>query len=84
MRLGEQGCSIVNKNSLAYKLYKTDLIFERHRHRFEFFNSYIPEFEKHGFLFSSFSNDKEKTVEIAEIPSHPFFIGVQFHPEFNS
>jgi CTP synthase len=41
-------------------------------------------FEKAGYKFSAFSADKEKTVEIAEIPSHPFYIGVQFHPEFNS
>jgi CTP synthase len=41
-------------------------------------------FEKAGYKFTAFSNDKEKTVEIAEIPSHPFFVGVQYHPEFNS
>jgi CTP synthase len=84
MRLGEQQCVINDKSSLAYKLYKTDIIGERHRHRWEFNNSYIPLFEKAGFKFTAFSNDKEKTVEIAEIPSHPFFFGVQFHPEFNS
>jgi CTP synthase len=57
---------------------------ERHRHRWEFNNQYIPLFEKAGFKFTAFSNDKEKTVEIAEIPNHPFFIGVQYHPEFTS
>ena len=84
MRLGEQQCVINDKNSLAYKIYKTDTVGERHRHRWEFNNKYAPLFEKAGYHFTAFSNDKEKTVEIAEIPSHPFFIGVQFHPEFNS
>jgi CTP synthase len=60
------------------------MIAERHRHRWEFNNQYIPIFEKAGYKFTAFSNDKEKTVEIAEIPSHPFFFCVQFHPEFNS
>ncbi|MDR0674726.1 MAG: CTP synthase [Mycoplasmataceae bacterium] len=84
MRLGEQQCVITDKNSLAYKLYKVDMVGERHRHRWEFNNSYIPLFEKAGFKFTAFSNDKEKTVEMAEISNHPFFFGVQFHPEFNS
>jgi CTP synthase len=65
-------------------LYKADIVGERHRHRWEFNNSYIPLFEKAGFKFTAFSNDKEKTVEMSEIPSHPFFFGAQFHPEFNS
>ncbi|MDR1235341.1 MAG: CTP synthase [Mycoplasmataceae bacterium] len=84
MRLGEQQCVITDKNSLAYKLYKSDMVGERHRHRWEFNNQFIPIFEKAGFKFTAFSNDKERTVEMAEIPDHPFFFGVQFHPEFNS
>jgi CTP synthase len=60
------------------------MVGERHRHRWEFNNSYIPLFEKAGYKFTAFSNDKEKTVEMAEIPAHPFFFAVQFHPEFNS
>lgn len=84
MRLGEQQCVIANKDSLAYRVYKSEMIGERHRHRWEFNNHYIPLFEKAGYKFTAFSNDKEKTVEIAEIPNHPFFVGVQYHPEFNS
>jgi CTP synthase len=84
MRLGEQKCTITSKESLAFKLYKSNIIGERHRHRYEFNNSYIPQFEAAGYRFTAFSTDNERTVEIAEIPSHPFFIGVQYHPEFNS
>jgi CTP synthase len=84
MRLGEQNCTIVSKDSLAYKLYKANVIGERHRHRYEYNNSYIPLFEAAGYRFTAFSTDNERTVEIAEIPTHPFFIGVQYHPEFNS
>lgn len=85
MRLGEQKCNLTNKNTMAYKLYKNTTIFERHRHRWEFNNNYISDFEKQGFVFSAFSADKEKTVEIIELSNklHPFFFGVQYHPEFN-
>ncbi len=82
MRLGTYPCNI-KKNTLAYKIYSKNIIFERHRHRYEFNNKYIPLFEKAGMRISGF-NKKDKLVEIVEIPSHPFFIGVQFHPEFNS
>ncbi len=82
MRLGNYPCSI-KKNTLAYRIYSKTLILERHRHRYEFNNEYISRFEKAGMRISGF-NKKDKLVEIVEIPSHPFFIGVQFHPEFNS
>lgn len=82
MRLGNYPCNI-KKNTLAFKIYSKSLIHERHRHRYEFNNTYLESFEKAGMKISGF-NQKDKLVEIVEIPSHPFFIGVQFHPEFNS
>jgi len=82
MRLGAMPCQIAI-NSLAAKLYGAFVIKERHRHRFEFNNNYREKFEKAGFVFSGTSPDG-KLVEIIEIPSHPFFIACQFHPEFMS
>ncbi len=82
MRLGAYPCSI-KKDSLAEKIYGTTDISERHRHRFEFNNMYISEFEKAGMSFSG-TNPNIGLVEIVELPSHPFFIGVQFHPEYKS
>lgn len=82
MRLGNYPCYI-KKNTLAYKIYSKSIVFERHRHRYEFNNDYLERFQKSGMIISGF-NKKDKLVEIVEIPSHPFFIGVQFHPEFNS
>lgn len=82
MRLGNYPCSI-KKNTLAERIYGKALIYERHRHRYEFNNRYLQVFEKAGMRISGF-NKKDKLVEIVEISSHPFFIGVQFHPEFNS
>ncbi|MEF3280190.1 MAG: CTP synthase [Elusimicrobiota bacterium] len=82
MRLGNYPCSI-KKGTLAYRIYEKTTILERHRHRFEFNNIYIQKFEKKGMKISGF-NSKDKLVEIIEYKNHPFFIGVQFHPEFNS
>ena len=82
MRLGAWPCSI-EKNTLAYKLYGKQNITERHRHRYEFNNKYRQIFEKHGMVFSGVSPDN-KLVEIIELPSHPFFIATQAHPEFKS
>ncbi|MBP7796251.1 MAG: CTP synthase [Elusimicrobiales bacterium] len=82
MRLGNYPCTI-KKNTLAYKIYGKTLIQERHRHRFEFNNNYIRVFEAKNMAISGF-NRKDKLVEIIELKKHPFFIGVQFHPEFNS
>jgi CTP synthase len=82
MRLGAYPCKI-RKNTLAYKAYKTDLISERHRHRFEVNNSYREALEQKGMLFSGTSPDGS-LVEIAEIPGGAWFLGCQFHPEFKS
>ncbi|CAG0972472.1 MAG: CTP synthase [Bacteroidetes bacterium] len=82
MRLGAYPC-ILTENSLAHNIYKRTEISERHRHRYEFNNQYLPEFEQAGMIASGL-NPKLSLVEIVEIPSHPFFIGVQFHPEYKS
>lgn len=84
MRLGGYPCAL-KKDSLAEKLYKKALIIERHRHRYEINQHYIPALENAGVLISGKSKDK-KLVEMIELPlsMHPFFIGCQFHPEFTS
>ncbi len=82
MRLGAYDCQI-KENTLAHRIYKSDLISERHRHRFEFNNEYLHDFVNAG-MINSGMNTKAHLVEIVEIPSHPFFIGVQFHPEYKS
>jgi CTP synthase len=82
MRLGAYPCKIYN-NTLAAKIYGNELISERHRHRYEFNSKYLDAFEKAGMIASGVNPDSE-LVEIVEIPSHPFFIGVQFHPEYKS
>jgi CTP synthase len=82
MRLGAYPCKI-KKNALAYKLYKKILIYERHRHRYEFNNKYKKLFEKKGMIFSGIYPKKD-LVEIIELKNHPYFIAVQFHPEFKS
>ncbi len=82
MRLGAFACKLAPK-SLALKVYKKSLISERHRHRFEFNNKYKDLFEKHG-LRATGVNEERNLVEIVENVNHPWFIGVQFHPEFKS
>lgn len=82
MRLGAYRCDL-EKGSLAEKLYKHEHISERHRHRFEFNNSYLEQFENAG-MKAVGKNPDNNLVEIVEVPSHPFFIGVQFHPELKS
>ncbi len=82
MRLGTYPCSI-KPGTLAEKIYGTDKIDERHRHRFEFNNAYKERIEEAGMVCSGTSPDG-RLVEIVEIPSHPFFIAGQFHPEFKS
>jgi CTP synthase len=59
------------------------MVYERHRHRYEFNNSYKDNFSKRGIRFSGLNQDLN-LVEIVELPNHPWFIGVQFHPEFKS
>lgn len=82
MRLGLYDCKIV-PNTLASKAYKAEKIQERHRHRYEVNNELLPRLEKKGLIVSGI-NPQRKLVEIAEIADHPFFLGVQFHPEFLS
>ena len=82
MRLGAYPCEI-KKDSLAHKIYGTTQISERHRHRWEFNNKYITDFEKAG-LIPSGKNPATGLVEIVELKDHPFFIGVQYHPELKS
>ncbi len=82
MRLGRQPCQLA-LGTQANRLYGAFIINERHRHRYEFNNEYREEFEKAGFVFSGASPDG-KLVEVIEIPSHPFFVACQFHPEFQS
>ena len=82
MRLGAYACYLA-KNSLAERIYGDNLISERHRHRYEFNNAYLEEMEAAG-LKASGRNPDTGLVEIVEIPEHPFFIGVQFHPELKS
>jgi CTP synthase len=82
MRLGAYPCRI-QKDTLAYKAYGTENIFERHRHRYEFNNEYRGILEEKGMVISGTSPDKN-LVEIVELKDHPWFLGCQFHPEFKS
>jgi CTP synthase len=82
MRLGLYPCQIL-PGSKAAELYKTDLIHERHRHRYEFNNDYRQQFENAGMVFSGISPDGV-LVEMAELSDHPFMMAAQFHPEFLS
>jgi len=82
MRLGSYQCKI-EKGTLAYKIYGKSNIQERHRHRYEFNNTYMEAYKKAGMIMSGINPDSG-LVEIVELPNHPFFIGVQFHPEYKS
>jgi len=82
MRLGAYSCK-VKKNSLAYKVYGKVLISERHRHRYEFNNKYKKLLKKNGLVFSG-TYTKKNLIEMIELKNHPYFIAVQFHPEFKS
>ena len=82
LRLGAYPC-VLAKDSLAHKVYGTDQISERHRHRYEVNNYYREDLEKNGMLLSGLSPDG-RIVEMCEIPSHPWFIATQAHPEFKS
>ena len=82
MRLGAYKCEL-RPGFLAEKIYGKSIISERHRHRYEFNSDYLNAFEQAG-MFSTGRNPDTKLVEIVEIPEHPFFIGVQFHPEYKS
>lgn len=82
MRLGAYPCEL-KKGTKAYQAYKQDLIYERHRHRYEYNNRYHQTMEQAGFLLSGTLAGGE-LCEIAEIKNHPWMVGVQFHPEFKS
>jgi len=82
MRLGAYPCEL-RADTLAGGLYGEQLISERHRHRYEFNNDYRERYEGSGMSLSGLNPERD-LVEIVEIPAHPFFIGVQFHPEFKS
>lgn len=82
MRLGAYECQL-DRDSLAYKIYGTEIISERHRHRYEFNGDFLERMQEGG-LKATGRNPETGLVEIVEIPTHPFFIGVQFHPEYKS
>lgn len=82
MRLGAYSCAL-KKESVAYSAYEKEDVSERHRHRFEFNNNYRKEFESKGLRISGI-NPERNLVEIIEVEGHPWFVGVQFHPEFQS
>jgi len=82
MRLGAYPCKI-EKGTLAHKIYGKSLIQERHRHRYEFNNAYLKQYQEAGMVTSGINPDSN-LVEIIELPNHPFFVGVQFHPEYKS
>ncbi len=82
MRLGAWDCQLI-EDSIVYDAYKNTLISERHRHRYEYNNSYKEQLEAAG-LKTTGINPKTGLVEIVEIPTHPWFVGVQYHPEYKS
>ncbi len=82
MRLGSYPCKI-KEGTLSYSEYKSILVHERHRHRFEFTNRYRKQYEENGMVIAGTSPD-DSLVEIVEVPKHNWFVGVQFHPEFQS
>lgn len=82
MRLGLYPCRVA-PNTLAFSLYQDEVVYERHRHRYEFNNAYRNLFLDTGYVISGTSPDG-RLVEMIELPSHPFFIATQFHPEFRS
>ena len=82
MRLGLYPCRLA-PNTLASRLYQDEVVYERHRHRYEFNNAYRNLFMESGYMVSGTSPDG-RLVEIIELPDHPFFIASQFHPEFQS
>ncbi|MDY6920475.1 MAG: CTP synthase [Pseudomonadota bacterium] len=82
MRLGAQECRLV-EGSLAHQLYARDTVYERHRHRYEVNNKYVPDLEQSGLRVAGRSVDGS-LVEMIEVPDHPWFVACQFHPEFTS
>jgi CTP synthase len=83
MRLGGQKCTLAG-GSLAREVYGSDVITERHRHRYEVNNTYLPKLEQAGLRISGKSSEGKELCEMIEIPGHPWFMACQFHPEFTS
>lgn len=83
MRLGNYKCNILNKDSNTYKCYNSDIIERRHRHRYEFNDIYRKEFSDNGMDIVGINPDNN-LVEIIELKNHPFYVGAQYHPEFNT
>ena len=82
MRLGAWKCELKPNTKIA-EIYNAELISERHRHRYEFNNDYIEDYEKKGLIPSGF-NPETHLVEVVELKYHPFYVGVQYHPEYKS
>ena len=82
MRLGSQKCDII-KNSLAFKMYNSLVINERHRHRYEVNSNFLDFFDNGNMIFSGRSHS-DNLMEIIELKNHPWYLGCQFHPEFTS
>lgn len=82
MRLGAYPCEL-KEGSTAFSIYGKHTIYERHRHRYEFNNEYQNKFEKSGMKATGI-NPQGGLVEIVELENHPWFVGVQFHPEYKS
>ena len=82
LRLGAYPC-VLDKSSIAYELYQSETIYERHRHRYEVNNYYRDDLIKSGLRLSGLSPDG-RIVEMLELPSHPWFVATQAHPEFKS
>ena len=81
MRLGAQDIHL-KSGSRYHNIYQSDVIRERHRHRYEFNNNYMQQLEDEGLVFSGMSSNG--LVEVIELPDHPWFVACQFHPEFTS
>lgn len=82
MRLGGYACEL-RKGSRVQRAYGAEVVRERHRHRYEFNNEYMEDFEKHGMIPTGI-NPESGLVEIMELVDHPWFVGTQFHPEYRS
>ena len=83
MRLGAYPCRLTRREGPCWDAYRNQLIFERHRHRYEFQNDYRDILTQKGLRLSGLSPDG-RLVEMVELPGHPWFVGFQFHPEFKS
>ena len=83
MRLGAYPCKLTRTDTRSYEAYQEEVIYERHRHRYEFNNEFRDVLTNAGLTLSGLSPDG-RLVETVELTEHPFFVGVQYHPEFKS